>query len=371
MAEKNKTEVLKKVDDTKVENKETKIEESIIPKLGKEKKQGVEIRELRTEKQKVYDVGNGMKRAELSMSPMCMVDKETGCFEEIDNTLVEDEEKKHIRNCKGNFDVAFACEEDNAELFSISNKTSSITVQIAQSKKKKSKFLKRKKSKDTVVSEIVAFEGLENGVDAEYSVTSCGVKENIVIKEKSKSYRYDFDLKLKNLKYEYDKENRKVTFVDPVSREEIFVIPTPFMQDAEGKISNEVTYEIKEQEENLVTFTVEADSKWINSENVVLPVTIDPQINIAGNSLSTFGWSEGVMKSETIHTIGRVKNSLGANVYGRMYMNFELPLMPKNPEIKKAELVITQASGACTCFPSSRFGLYRVSENIAGCFVFA
>ena len=114
MAEKNKTEVLKKVDDTKVENKETKIEESAIPKLGKEKKQGVEIRELRTEKQKVYDVGNGMKRAELSMSPMCMVDKETGCFEEIDNTLVEDEEKKHMRNGKGNFDVAFACDEDNA-----------------------------------------------------------------------------------------------------------------------------------------------------------------------------------------------------------------------------------------------------------------
>ena len=351
------------------ENKDTqvleKIEESIIPKLGKEKQKGIEIRELRTEGQKVYDVGNGMKRVELSMSPVCMVDKETGCFEEIDNTLVEDEDRKHIRNRRGNFDVAFDCEEDNTELFSISHKESSITVQIAQSKKKKSKFLKRKKAKDTVESEIVAFEDLGNGVDAEYSVTSCGVKENIVIKEKSKSYRYDFDLKLKNLKYEYDKENKKVTFVDPVSHEEMFVIPTPFMQDAEGKVSNEVTYEIKEDNENLLKFTVEADAKWINSEDVVLPVTIDPQINVAGNSLSTFGWSEGVMKSESIHTIGRLKNSLGENTYGRMYMNFMLPLMPENPEIKKAELVITQSSGSCTCLPSSRFGLYKVSGDIA------
>ena len=365
MAEKNKTEVLKKIEDTKVENKEMVMEESMIPKLGKEKEKGIEIRELRTEGQKVYDVGNGMKRAELSMSPVCMIDKDTGCFEEIDNTLVEDEDRKHIRNRRGNFDVAFDCEEDNTELFSISNKESSITVQIAQSKKKKSKFLKRKKAKDIAESEIVSFEDLGNGVDAEYSVTSYGVKENIVIKEKSKLYRYDFDLKLKNLKYEYDKENKKVTFVDSVSREEMFVIPTPFMQDAEGKVSNEVTYEIKEEDENLLRFTVEADAKWINSEDAVLPVTIDPQINVAGNGLCTYGWSEGVMKSETLHTIGRVKNSLGANVYGRMYMNFELPVMPHNPEIKKAELVITQESSSCKCLSSSRFGLYKVSGNIA------
>ena len=35
MAEKNKTEVLKKIKDTKVENKEMVMEESMIPKLGK------------------------------------------------------------------------------------------------------------------------------------------------------------------------------------------------------------------------------------------------------------------------------------------------------------------------------------------------
>ena len=48
----------------------------------------------------------------------------------------------------------------------------------------------------------------------------------------------------------------------------------------------------------------------------------------------------------------------------RMYMALKMPTLPRNPRIKKAELVIKQKSGTVSSSVAPKMALYRVTESI-------
>lgn len=141
--------------------------------------------------------------------------------------------------------------------------------------------------------------------DIEYSADGSGVKENIIISEKSEVYRFPFVIEMEKLTYRTDEADKTVIFLDSESGEEVFKIPAPYMYDGAGVTSGEVFYEVKSDDNGKLSFTVLADSEWINSDGRVLPVTIDPQIVTCGDSeFNTYSWSGGVMSSGTLHTVG-------------------------------------------------------------------
>ena len=117
--------------------------------------------------------------------------------------------------------------------------------------------------------------------------------------------------------------------------------------------------------------TVIADSSWINSDECVLPVTIDPQIKLTNNGfLKTYVYTDGVIKepaSDTNALMFYCNN--GKYEEQQPYLSITKPTLPKNPRIKKAELELTISSFLHSVLwnetdQTTLFGLYNVTGDV-------
>ena len=140
----------------------------------------------------------------------------------------------------------------------------------------------------------VTYENIEIDSDIEYVLSGNNIKENIIVKEKCESYEYSFSLKTNGLKVKLSDDNESIELYKEILNNEgqlekkvEFIIPSPYMYDASGVSSEEVYYELESITEDEFSFTVIASKDWINSEERVLPVTIDPQIVVPSNKVIT------------------------------------------------------------------------------------
>ena len=103
-----------------------------------------------------------------------------------------------------------------------------------------------------------------------------------------------------------------------------------FMTDANGIVSTGVFYELKPQSDGMFSFTVTADSEWMNAEDRAFPVTIDPQVTVSGSSaMKTYSWDGGRLYDASLHTIGTSgsgNGSCGCNA-SRMYVKLTMPCL--------------------------------------------
>lgn len=79
-----------------------------------------------------------------------------------------------------------------------------------------------------------------------------------------------------------------LSFLSEETGDEVFFIPAPFMQDANGAISTGVFYEVKKTVSGELQMTVIADSEWMNAQERAFPVVIDPQIVVTGSNGGIF-----------------------------------------------------------------------------------
>lgn len=90
-------------------------------------------------------------------------------------------------------------------------------------------------------------------------------------------YIYSFRLDTGGLSAQLN-ANGTVSLLDKESGEEKYRIPLPYMFDAAGERSDDVFYSLIPAGKDCYLLTVTAESKWINDEKRVFPVTIDPTI---------------------------------------------------------------------------------------------
>lgn len=141
---------------------------------------------------------------------------------------------------------------------------------------------------------LLVFDSAIANADMEYRVTGNGVKEDIIVKEKADVYRYPFTISMENITADFKEDEQCVSFKSMETEEEVFYIPAPFMQDANGVVSTGVFYEVKEIADGAMQLTVIADSEWMNAEDRAFPVVIDPQVIVPGSSsMTTYSWNNG------------------------------------------------------------------------------
>ena len=219
-----------------------------------------EIPEQRDVCCKVFRMADGTEQAVFSPAPIHVFDDETQAFEDMENTVAEDDDGKHF-TCGGNrFIARFSTEEDTDELFSIQNGMHRITLNARRSKKALRHGVKPRLLKHLGESErptdTLAYPDIENGTDYEYSVAGDGVKENIIVKQPAGTYRYPFTMQCENVTARYDGTEKRIAFISPESGEEVFYIPAPFMTDADGHVSTAVDYELRQAPRGTVLLTV-------------------------------------------------------------------------------------------------------------------
>ena len=331
-----------------------------------------EIVEKRRSNRKVYKMNDGSERAEIFASNVHFFNKDTQMFEECDSVIFEDETGKFYTNRIGDFRTKFSNEENDDEIFSIEKDNHKIRVSL---KKKKSNINRKSVPRlhkchiNNCVKDKLVYNDIDEGVAFEYSVDNNGVKENIIIKSKSNVYRYSFIIDCENLVPNYIESEKRIIFSDPETSENIFEIPAPYMFDANGKVSHALMYELKNTKDGRFSFSVTADSNWINSDERVFPVCIDPQINTTYNAIDnenifTYSWSDGWKHISNECLVGTSHTEDDCKI-NRMYIHIKRPNIPSSANIKKAEIILHQAQGVRNG-NSKPFGLYLISYDELG-----
>ena len=90
------------------------------------------------------------------------------------------------------------------------------------------------------------YTNIYDGIDIEYILVGNNLKENIIVNEKQDSYTFSFELKFNELSAEL--KDGAIILSDYGSGEQVYVIPAPYMYDANGEYSNSVEYSLVQKE---------------------------------------------------------------------------------------------------------------------------
>ena len=330
---------------------------------GKEIFRCGEVVGLRTADRKVFDMSDGTEQAVFYSGAVHVFDGAADAFVDADAGFVCESDGRHYAGGGDRFRVRFSAGEENSELFSFACGEHGITVSARENGRQRSRGTTPVLlGADGGGEERLVYSGVQGGSDYEYSVVGNGVKENIVVRERAEEYRYSFIIHPANVTFRPDDGGKRIAFIANGTGEEVFFIPAPFMTDGSGAVSTDVSYITETAANGNLILTIAADSGWMNAEDRIFPVVIDPQIQVSGASaVSTYSSYGGNLYGSYLHTVG-VDGCCRA---GRMYMTLRMPALPRNPEIKKAELVLRQSSGTGVCGCNAAIGLYRADGAIA------
>ena len=314
-----------------------------------ETEMGREIESMRSEKRRIFRLKDGSEQAVFYPRPLPASEDERA-----------DGTQPPAQSC---FAARFGGHEESNELFTVEAEGHCVTVLAKRGRQEKKGV--GVPTPDTTRADTVTFREALSGADITYTVQDNGVKEAIVIPARARRYRYPFILQTGGLTVRCNTAEKRVAFYDGESGDEVFYIPAPFMSDAAGALSADVRYDVKELSGGNVQLTVVADSTWINAEERVFPVTVDPQIMVtAADCAATYSWTGGVMSHAESHTVGIETNGDGDCAAHRMYLHLTAPTLPRNVRIKKALLRLTQTAwtGTPQC---AKLGLFRLTTPIA------
>jgi len=166
----------------------------------------------------------------------------------------------------------------------------------------------------------------------EYILDGNNVKENIIINSPLSSYEYIFKLTLGGLTAVLS-DNGDILLND--GEDTKYIIPAPFMYDAEGNVSYDAEYELIEVKEGLYLIRLTASSEWINHEDRVFPVTLDPSINSPSDTIKDT-YVSSVWSERNTNYNGLDYLELG--FYKSVYIYVEPPQLPANITVNTATL---------------------------------
>ena len=133
----------------------------------------------------------------------------------------------------------------------------------------------------------ITYSNVKANTDIEYVLAGNKIKENIIVKAPSSSYVYEFTLNLTGLTAALD-EYGNIRIADSVTKESKYVIPAPYMYDANGEMSYDASYALQALLNGRYKITVTANAEWINSTERAFPVVIDPTLIPNAGVLDTF-----------------------------------------------------------------------------------
>ena len=347
----------------------------------------------REENVKHFRMSDGSYRAQIFTEPVHYYDETEGKYLAIDNTLCDcpaclekEDDFDGYENRQSDVRVKFG-KRTNGKLFTLEKDGYKVEWKLLGKRDKRllcdalndsCAFLPngKQRSAETKLSDEIRYNDIAPGTDLQYILSPKRIKENIIVRERQDSYEYKFELKLKNLNVELSEDGQRLElFIQKIDeesgalgKETIFTIPMPYMFDADGKKSGEVTYELERLSGNKFIFSVIADENWINAEGRAFPVTIDPVIETKQKWDSNFCLSRKVTNQKNnkgeyiIDDSGY--NCVGDDGYGmfRSYLKFKLPNF-EGRKILEATLSLYQIGFDGNVNNPGYFDIHKVTSN--------
>lgn len=188
-----------------------------------------------------------------------------------------------------------------------------------------------------------AYYDVDQDIDLEYEITGNALKESIVVKAPKEEYTFDFNMDLAGLFIDERADGSIALFEDESMEDDpLYVIAKPYMMDSAGEYSEAVSFSLKEVDEAHI-LSITANTEWINADDRVFPVIIDPSILVnvgASNVNDTYV----IDLYPTQNRSGDYYLYAGMNSLGktRSYIHFNLPTLPNCSVVVDAKLHLAQ-----------------------------
>lgn len=266
----------------------------------------IEEESLREENVKHFRMPDGSYTAVVYSNPVHRKDS-NGVWQDIDNRMNESTVKNKQAYVTSDGRAAFSkkLNSDDPTVFELSENGYSIKVSFADSNIKNTtaklsnhatKYVptgnddvetQYKKLKTIDNNTTISYKNLLKGMTLEYVLSANDVKENIIIEKTQDAYDYSFTYELVGLVALLN-EDGYISLIDEVTGDGVYVIPAPYMYDAEGETSYDVSYTLTDLGNGKYTLTVSANSEWINDAERSFPVVIDPTLTFEASYRDTY-----------------------------------------------------------------------------------
>ncbi|MCQ2507993.1 MAG: DNRLRE domain-containing protein, partial [Dorea sp.] len=215
------------------------------------------------------------------------------------------------------------------------------------------------------LSSALCYRNIGQSVDLEYFLNSVYLKENIILNDRDADTSFLIRYHLGDL-YAKVISEQEVAFVNEVG-EVIFSINAPYMEDADGNVSENVKLEVVSEEKGELVLSLSVEESWLQEENRAYPVRIDPYINTAVESHDQDATALYQNASYPYGTLC-IGNDNG-NAYGKAkgYIRYTLPQLSAGDIITGGYLNIAQYTGtrgySHVGNSSMRINAYKVTSS--------
>ena len=381
------------VDDVIVSSEETETEETEEAEIVSE------IEDMRTEHTKYFRMSDGSYMAAQYAQPIHY--EENGKWKEYDYSITEDKnadetEKFVIENSDSEMSFPEEFSEDNEAQIEVSAREYDIKFspvidkKIFNNKEKpKGKVKNHKHLKSNEIIEefteeapidestdknaeklkidnqksAIAYEEVYDNVDLEYEISSNKIKESIVLNSKQDKNKFEFTVDTDGLFPKKETDGSITLYEDKECTKPVSSIMKPYMYDAKGEYSYDVTMDIKEKKGAYI-LTVKASNKWLNDKARKYPVVIDPTITLdVGRTNTTDCYADDDQPNTPFpndYYIYAGHSTLGKT---RAFVKFKLPAIPdKCSVITNASIHFIQKSADVSSTPGY-LNLYNITSD--------
>ena len=316
----------------------------------------VEVNSLREENVKHFRLSNGSYEA--VVYPYAVHRKDSnGEWQNIDNSLILQSDGTVSKYITSDSRVRFNCSlESDMDLVTLSENGYSISMALLEDRFLSKDTLNGESTQITVTNSpknqfngsladihsltsqnnnTVVYSNIRANTDIEYELIGNAIKEKIVVNSPSADYTYRFQFQLVGLGATLEDDGTVVLY-DLQDGQEKYNIPAPYMYDSNGIHSTDVTYDLDFIKDGVYILEVNADSEWINADERVFPVVIDPTISPSRVVYDTYTYS-----SYPDDNYG-YDEELWVSNYRTSYIKItNLPTLPSGASINNARMYVS------------------------------
>ena len=266
----------------------------------------------RTETEKHFRMSDGSYTVATYNYPIHYKDSD-GNWENIDNTLVSLNEEEYInKDSRFSATLSKKMRKDKVVELNVNghklswgfinaNKSSAEIQENTEELTGDERFLNLNKIKSKTI-----YRDIYNDVDAEYILSSTGIKENIILKSKSAPTEFEVEYKINGLTVnQVDDKTIELTDSDGNF---VYAINAPVMMDSNSSYSTALSLSIISNSNSKLLIKLTADKQWLNDPNRAYPVTVDP-----------FVYTD--QKIKTIYSVSLFEEATGGTYpYGSLYV---------------------------------------------------